>query len=100
MVQFSDLISAVNEMLNLISKDLKYSAQKYLEEHVKYERSAQEAKSRISSSGGIVELPWCGDNSCGMKLEEIVDARVLGYPLKEKEVKDPCAVCGKQQRLF
>ncbi len=95
LVQFSDLISAVNEMLNLISKDLKYSAQKYLEEHVKYERSAQEAKSRISSSGGIVELPWCGDNSCGMKLEEIVDARVLGYPLKEKEVKDPCAVCGK-----
>lgn len=95
LVQFSDLISAVNEMLNIISKDLKYSAQKYLEEHVKYERNAQEAKSRISSSGGIVELPWCGDNSCGMKLEEIVDARVLGYPLKEKEVKDPCAVCGK-----
>lgn len=42
---------------------------------------------------GIVELPWCGKESCGLALEEELDMKSLGTPIPEKECHEKCAVC-------
>ncbi len=93
-VPLEDVIEAVTETLNSMFLDLRKNAESFLLNNVKYEKDPDKAKSLLSS-GGIIEIPWCGDNTCGMKLEEITDARVLGYPLQDRKVNDPCAICGK-----
>ncbi|BBG26746.1 proline--tRNA ligase [Sulfuracidifex tepidarius] len=93
-VPLEDVIEAVKETLNSMFLDLRKNAESFLLNNVKYEKDPDKAKSLLSS-GGIIEIPWCGDNTCGMKLEEITDARVLGYPLQDRKVNDPCAICGK-----
>ena len=42
---------------------------------------------------GIIELPWCGKEVCGLALEEELDMKSLGTPIPEKECHEKCAVC-------
>ncbi|MEM0122309.1 MAG: proline--tRNA ligase, partial [Saccharolobus sp.] len=51
------------------------------------------ARRIIENELGIVEIPWCGRNECGLKIEEITGARVLGHPTEEVKISDKCAIC-------
>ncbi|MEM4147122.1 MAG: proline--tRNA ligase, partial [Metallosphaera sp.] len=54
-----------------------------------------DAKRFLENRGGIAEVPWCGSEACGLKIEEEVQARVLGTPL-ESRPRGNCVVCGRQ----
>ncbi|HDI23850.1 MAG TPA: proline--tRNA ligase, partial [Thermoplasmatales archaeon] len=45
--------------------------------------------------GYIVELPWCGNKDCAIRMEEELDMKTLGEPLDKVTVKDKCASCDK-----
>ena len=47
---------------------------------------------------GIVELPWCGNEKCGLKFEELLNAKVLGVPYPEviDETLGKCCICGEK----
>jgi len=47
----------------------------------------------VESREGILELPWCGKEECGIKMEEELDMKSLGTPLPEKECNEKCAIC-------
>ncbi len=50
----------------------------------------------LKSIDGIIELPWCGKEECGKKMEEELEMKSLGIPLPEKKCNEKCVVCGMQ----
>ncbi|MFP3226021.1 MAG: proline--tRNA ligase [Sulfolobaceae archaeon] len=96
-VKREDVIKSVQELLDKISKDLKDRAKKFLESKQKYTEDLEEAKKLIENRAGIVEVPWCGSNECGLKLQDLVGGKVLGIPLDSKRdvSKSQCVVCKK-----
>lgn len=80
-----------------IRKNLRERAWNWLRTRVKRVESIEEARRVLEEERGIVELPWCGREECGLKLEELVDAGVLGSPLERPDwVKGKrCPVCGR-----
>ena len=67
-----------------------------MREHVEAVGSVEEAREFLEARGGVVEIPWCGDNECGQEMEAQVDARVLGTPEDEEpKPAGPCPICGR-----
>ncbi|MEM2158375.1 MAG: proline--tRNA ligase, partial [Sulfolobales archaeon] len=60
----------------------------------------EDARKFLSSSRGIIELPWCGRQECGLKLIETLDCDALGTPLGIGVVEDNCVVCGAKANTF
>ncbi len=87
----------LRELMEDVRKNLRKRAWNWLRTRVKRVESIEEAKRILEEERGIVELPWCGREECGLKLEELVDAGVLGSPLERPDwVKGKrCPVCGR-----
>ncbi len=87
----------LRELMEDVRKNLRERAWNWLRTRVKRVESIEEAKRILEEERGIVELPWCGREECGLKLEELVDAGVLGSPLERPDwVKGKrCPVCGR-----
>lgn len=47
---------------------------------------------------GIIQVPWCGREKCGLTMEEEVDMSSLGIPHPEPAVEGVCPVCGEEAR--
>ena len=87
----------LRELMEDVRKNLRERAWNWLRTRVKRVESIEEARRVLEEERGIVELPWCGREECGLKLEELVDAGVLGSPLERPDwVKGKCCpVCGR-----
>ena len=96
------VVEEVKNLLEIMKADLKARASQLLRDRIKRAEDLEEAKKLLEAKAGIVEVPWCGDNSCGLKLEEITNARVLGIPLDEKvDVSNmKCVVCKRQAKYM
>lgn len=53
----------------------------------------------IEKKEGIIELPWCGEKECGIKMEEMLEMKSLGIPIG-KECNEKCAICKKNAKLW
>jgi prolyl-tRNA synthetase len=94
--KFDEVESAIRSLSEKIFADLKINAQARLKERVYRVNILSEAKSLLKRKAGIVEVPWCGTDSCGHALEEKVEARLLGFPENTREQTDgKCVECGK-----
>ncbi len=91
------LVEEVKKLLDDIRESLRRRAWEWLRRMVKRAESLEEAKRMLETEKGIVELPWCGREECGLRMEEEVDAAVLGSPLEKPDwVKGKkCPVCGR-----
>ncbi|QIW24319.1 proline--tRNA ligase [Sulfolobus sp. S-194] len=87
----------VNTLLEKMKNDLHEKALKFLKERIIYTEDLNEAKKILEERAGVVEVPWCGDNNCGLQLQDETNARVLGIPLDEnKDVSNTkCVLCKK-----
>jgi len=93
------LVAVVKKTMKTMTRDMREKAWQWMNEHVYRVDKLEEANRLLKKRAGIVEVPWCGNEDCGHKLEEEVNARVLGTPvdLKEKVVGN-CVVCGKKAK--
>ncbi len=93
----SNLAEELDKVFTEIEENLRDRAWKWLRSMVSRAETIEEAKRIIEEKRGIVEMPWCGRTECGQRLEEEVDAGVLGSPLTPPEwVKGKrCPVCGR-----
>jgi len=93
------LVAVVKKTMNAMSQDMREKAWQWMNQHVNRVDKLEEANRLLKKRAGIVEVPWCGNEDCGHKLEEEVNARVLGTPedLKVK-VSGNCVVCGKKAK--
>ncbi|AAY80866.1 proline--tRNA ligase [Sulfolobus acidocaldarius] len=96
-VKKENLVSEVVKLLETLRKDLKERAWNFLRSKIRYTDNLEEAKKMLDSKAGIVEVPWCESNECGLKIEETTGARVLGKPYDSpRDVsKSTCVVCKK-----
>jgi len=94
------LMQGVRELLDKVERNLAERAWKRLRDHVHRTNSLDEAKRLIESGRGVVEIPWCGSENCGRRIESETDAKVLGIPWEEEFVEIPekcvCGAPGKQ----
>jgi prolyl-tRNA synthetase len=92
-----DSLNRIENVLSSIEDWLRERAWKRMRERVNYTETVQEARKLIDDVGGIVKIPWCGENECGIQIEEEAEARVLGVPVDiEKEVFGRCSLCGNK----
>ncbi len=84
-VERDKLVDEVRTTLDKIHENLYDRAREFLEGgHIKRVETIEEAKEVFEDRrGGIVEIPWCGEEKCGLEMEEILDAKMLGTPYPE-----------------
>jgi len=96
-VKTNRLVAGINKLMRTMTEDMRQKAWDWMRKHVYRVSSLEEAQRLLRRRSGIVEVSWCGKAECGHKLEEEVNARVLGTPMDTKEkVKGNCVVCGKK----
>jgi len=93
------VVAFVKKTMETMTKDMQEKAWKWMNEHVYRVDKLEEANRLLKKRAGIVEVLWCGNEECAHKLEEEVNARVLGTPVDLKEkVTGNCVVCGKKAK--
>jgi len=101
-IERNELIDKVRETLDDVHKNLYERAREFLESHIKRVDTLEEAKKVFEDRRGVVEIPWCGDENCGLEMEEILDAKMLGIPHPEEKAKikgKKCAHCGRDAKF-
>jgi prolyl-tRNA synthetase len=94
-VEREDLISQIKKTLDEISDSLEKRAAELLKENIISATSIDEAR----DANGIVRIGWCGEESCGLEMEESTDMKVLGTPVEKEEFKGQCLICGKPTEI-
>jgi prolyl-tRNA synthetase len=95
--KMEEVTAAVQTFAEEMTDDLKANASEWMREHIYSVDSLSEAKRLLEKRAGIVEVPWCGKDECGHSLEEMVEARLLGFPEDTtKKVDGKCLVCGEK----
>jgi prolyl-tRNA synthetase len=93
------IIEDIAKLINTMTDNLREKAWEWINAHVYRVNQLEEAKRLLRKKAGIVEILWCGNAECGHKLEEEVNARVLGTPIDLEETVDGnCVVCGKKAK--
>lgn len=89
------VIDKVNEAFETLHKNLYDAANQTLHSRIKMCASLNEVKDHILR--GIARIAWCGERSCGLEMEEIVGAGILGIPEDPAlgQAEGSCPVCGK-----
>ncbi|VVB86013.1 Proline--tRNA ligase [uncultured archaeon] len=78
-----------------IRKNLLGKAQTLLKERIFDCGTLEEVKDKISK--GIARIAWCGERECGLEMENVVGAGILGVPEGELgRGTGKCPVCGKE----
>jgi prolyl-tRNA synthetase len=83
-------IEMIPEELLRFGEQLLHKAQQKLEGeiHILYDIK--------SFKEGIIEIPWCEKESCGLELEERLEKKTLGTPIPSKTAEGECPICDKK----
>ena len=92
-VPANDLLTAVASEANELWAALYDKAKQFMDSKVKKVTSIDEAKAQTMQ--GVALVPWCGAEECGHKLEDQVEANMLGEPQYQTFHDAACAVCGR-----
>ncbi|NYB52985.1 MAG: proline--tRNA ligase [Methanobacteriaceae archaeon] len=92
--QEETLIGDVQKILQQITDNLKSSAWVKFQENIRPATSLEEAKDILSEKKGIISFHWCGEESCGKKIEDYVRVDILGFSENSKDEK--CINCGQK----
>lgn len=95
-----ELEAAIEKLFEDIARELYRRAREWLESNILLCRSIEEAARKYSDlGGGILKLPWCGADTCGLSIEEKLGLNGLGHNPKEK-AEGTCVICGKEARHY
>lgn len=92
---FRELMAKLKETMNDITNNLRARAWEKFNTMFYDANSLEEAKKTLEKKGGAVRTAWCGKQECGLKVEEIVAADILGSELTKYKDK-VCPVCGEK----
>ncbi|NPA47285.1 MAG: proline--tRNA ligase [Thermococci archaeon] len=100
-----ELVDAVRKTLDDVQKSLFERASQLLSSHIKRVETVEEAKEVFEDRRGIVEIPWCGSEECGLRMEEELDAKMLGTPYPEEKAREgtegkKCPICGREAKFI
>jgi len=95
------LADYVQSLMEKMAKEMREKALVWMEEHIHKADSLENVKQLLKKRAGIVEVSWCGETDCGLKMEEEINGKVLGIPQDEKgKASGNCIVCGKKAKTI
>ncbi|UCF07522.1 MAG: proline--tRNA ligase, partial [Thermoplasmata archaeon] len=86
-----DMAASAKETLEDITKALRDKGVKMLQEKTQFAQTMDDARDVT----GVVKAGWCGEERCGLEIEEETDMKVLGTPYHGEEYSGECLVCGR-----
>ncbi|PSO05212.1 proline--tRNA ligase [Candidatus Marsarchaeota G2 archaeon ECH_B_SAG-G16] len=100
-VQISDLLPVLNNLLNDIHQKMLERARKKLEESISQAEDYNEFKEKLEKRGGFIKVSWCGRLECESQIKNETGASVRLIPFENNEpFKEYCFHCGeKAQKL-
>lgn len=98
-IQRQALKAKVRELLETITGDLRERAWKFFRERIHDASDVGTIKRIMDKRGGIVRIPWCGEEACGLALEEQTGGDILGQELEGKPATGACPICSKRAKL-
>ncbi|RZB29315.1 MAG: prolyl-tRNA synthetase [Candidatus Argoarchaeum ethanivorans] len=88
----------VEDLFKKIHQHLLESAKKHLDKSIIDCKTLEEVAGKLSL--GIVRISWCGEQPCGLEIEEATGANILGVPVGNLgKMAGVCPVCGKSTML-
>jgi prolyl-tRNA synthetase len=94
-VTFEELADKVQEILDMVQKDMLSRARAHVESHTYVARNYEEFVDTINNKPGFVKAMWCGDQACEDKIKEDVQATSRCIPFEQENLSDVCVCCGK-----
>lgn len=93
-VYIDTIMKDVEKRFEDINKSLFEKAERLLKDRIFNCDALEDVKGKISD--GITRISWCGDRKCGLIIENVVGAGILGIPEGDlgKESGN-CPICGK-----
>ncbi|MEM2934325.1 MAG: proline--tRNA ligase [Methanocellales archaeon] len=92
-IPLADLINIIPQKFEEILEAIRSKAQREFESRIYSFSTIEEAKKYAGK--GIVKLSWCESEECARKMENDVDASLLGEAIGENK-RGKCAICGKE----
>jgi len=94
-IPIDEIVPQINKTFKEIYDDLFTTADQLLHSRIRLCSDLDEVMDHVKS--GIARIPWCGEQACGLDMEEIVGTGILGTPEDHALGKGngACPVCGK-----
>ncbi|MEA3293941.1 MAG: His/Gly/Thr/Pro-type tRNA ligase C-terminal domain-containing protein, partial [Euryarchaeota archaeon] len=94
-IPIDEIVPRINKAFEEIHDNLFETATQLLHSRIRLCFDLDEVKDHIKT--GIACIPWCGEQACGLEMEEIVGSGILGTPEDPELGKGngTCPVCGK-----
>jgi prolyl-tRNA synthetase len=86
--------------LKEIKQEMKSFDSRLFEKAEKFLRENLHTLDHLEKKEGIIEVPWCGKEECGLQMEEETEMTALGIPFPEKSCSGKCAVCGNDAKHY
>jgi len=98
-VPLNEVIQEISNVFNEIHENLYETADQSQHDRIKLCTDLDEVKEYIKT--GIARIAWCGERSCGLEMEEIVGAGILGEPEDPAlgKAEGACPICGKPTNI-
>ncbi len=98
-IQDDMLEETIEKLFSEISEELRRRAKEWFESNIFTATTIEEAISKYNENGGIIKLPWCGSDDCGLRIEEETGLSGLGHNPREK-AEGQCVVCGSEAKYY
>jgi prolyl-tRNA synthetase len=91
MAPMDEALQHITSMFDTISHDLYQKAKTLLDTNYHIITTLDNAK----TLKGIIQLPWCGQDTCALEIEELLEGNTLGEPVDDStEISEHiCPVC-------
>jgi len=101
-IKKDELLENLKLLQRAIYENLKTRAKDFFNSKIKEANNLDEVKTLIDE-GFVVKVDWCGDESCGLDIEEKVGYKLLGMVLEDKKKFEKpknmkCINCGKEAK--
>ncbi|MDK2892910.1 MAG: prolyl-tRNA synthetase [Methanohalophilus sp.] len=94
-VPLDGIVDEVRKTFADIQENLYSNALQYLEDHIYESETIDSIKENLTL--GIVRTYWCGRQECGLEMEEVIGAGILGIPTDQPSCDTKtCPMCGSQ----
>jgi prolyl-tRNA synthetase len=100
-ISLNELNKEVKQTLDDITENMKKESLKEMISQITDSPSIEDAQEKLREKGGIIRTVWCGEKECGLEIEEVLNATLLGT--SEEKPKGECVHCqgdGRQMLLI
>ena len=94
-VELSNLNEKLEEVLELIQKNMYDECKKRVIEKTTIAKNMDEFSNNLQQNQGYIKAMWCGDAECEEKIHEITGAKSRCIPFEQEQISDKCVCCGK-----